>query len=97
MTVFVEGTVYQNDGELITSATTVWDKNEDPITCQREMFDRRTASFGQFAAYCIKTQFTDETSNNKIVEIIVNSDDFSESDAVIEAAFYGEAVGRLPK
>ena len=58
------------------------------------MFDRRDNAFKDRSAHCFNTKYKDE---EKTVEIIVNSRDFSSQKAGDLAKFYGEAIGRLPK
>ena len=59
----------------------------------RTMFDRRPATWIKVSPHLFNAQYKDE---DKVTEIQVNPE-FTLEQAAIEANFYGEAIGRMPK
>jgi len=65
----------------------------DPYTGEKSNTPDTRENKGRYQnAYVFNTQYKDE---EKVVEILVNPE-FTESEALIKAKFYGEAIGRLP-
>ena len=88
------GTIFLNQNWVPDGVATVFTSLTSTGECVRNMYDRRTASFNWTNAWCFDNQYSDE---NKTVEVQVNRNDFTESEALTHANFYAEAVGRLPK
>lgn len=59
-----DGTIFLHGGEVMNAAdvTSVWTGNASPTPCTRQMYDRRTAAWGNFDSYCMITQYSDEAT-----------------------------------